>query len=189
MKMTVFIKTMKIHYVSQGIHENPETRITKKRAQQQKAHPEAYRSYTRIFIKSSWDVHKSQAKTSEHGPPGSTIIIFKEIIRFNNNNNHLTHGTPRFLPPRSSPRRGLPPPLRGGNSQTKESPVLPIPRYPALRREDTTSWNNGRPRLNNRIKFLKFIKLYKMFRHKVYKASYTSLLVIEYIKFNEVYQA
>ena len=41
--------------------------------------------------------------------------------------------------------RGLPPPLRGGNSSSKESPVLPIPSYPALCREDTTSWNHGRP--------------------------------------------
>ena len=38
------------------------------------------------------------------------------------------------------------PPLRGGNSWTKESPVLPIPSYPALCREDTTSWNDGRSR-------------------------------------------
>ena len=60
----------------------------------------------------------------------------------NNNNNHLTHGPPRFLPSRSSSWRGLPPPLRGGNSWTKESPVLPIPSYTALCREDTTSWNN-----------------------------------------------
>ena len=40
----------------------------------------------------------------------------------------------------------LPPPLRGGNSSSKESPALPIPSYPALCREDTTSWNHGRPR-------------------------------------------
>ena len=74
----------------------------------------------------------------------------------NNNNNHLIHGPPRFLPTRGSSRRGVLPPLRGGNSWTKESPVLPIPSYPALCLEDTTSWNNGRPRLNNRIKVPKF---------------------------------
>ena len=64
----------------------------------------------------------------------------------NNSCNHLTQGPPRFLPIRSSSRRGLPPPLRGGSSLSKESPVLPIPSYPALCREDTTSWNDGRPR-------------------------------------------
>ena len=34
----VFIKTMKIHYALEGIHENPETRITKKRQQQNATH-------------------------------------------------------------------------------------------------------------------------------------------------------
>ena len=38
------------------------------------------------------------------------------------------------------------PPILGGNSSSKGSPVLPIPSYPALCREDTTSWNDGRPR-------------------------------------------
>ena len=83
------------------------------------------------------------ARAIRRGPPGSTIIILKEIIRFNNNN--LTRGSPRFLPTRGSSRRGVLPPLRGGNSWTKESPALPIPSYPALCREDTTSWNHGRP--------------------------------------------
>ena len=72
-------------------------------------------------------------------------IIYKELIRFNN---HLTSGPPRFLPTRSSSSRGLPPPLRGGNSSSKESPALPIPSYPALCREDTTSWKHGRPRIH-----------------------------------------
>ena len=48
----------------------------------------------------------------------------------------------------------LPPPLRGGNSSSKESPALPIPSYPALCREDTTSWNHGRPRAGVRPKSL-----------------------------------
>ena len=126
----------------------------KKRARQQKTCPGPSWFYTRILITSCWNVHKSQAKTPVRGPPCSTIIIFKEIIRFNNNNNnnnnnHLTHGPPRFLPTRSSSRRGLPPPLRGGNSSFKESPALPIPSYPALCREDTTSWIDGRPSTPN----------------------------------------
>ena len=87
-------------------------------------------------------MHKSQAKTLIRGPPGSTIIIYKEIIRFN----HLTRGPLRFPPTTGFSRRGLPPPLRGGNSWCKESPALPIPSYPALCREDTTSWSHGRPR-------------------------------------------
>ena len=52
----------------------------------------------------------------------------------------------RILPTRGSSWRGLLPPLRGGNSSSQESPALPIPSYPALCREDTTSWNNGRSR-------------------------------------------
>ena len=32
-------------------------------------------------------MHKSQAKTTRCGPPGSTIVICKETIRFNNSNN------------------------------------------------------------------------------------------------------
>ena len=67
------------------------------------------------------------------------------------NNNHLTHGPPRFLPTWSSSRRGLHPPLRGGNSSYKEWPVLPTPSYPALCREDTTSWNDGRSRKNRAV--------------------------------------
>ena len=37
-------------------------------------------------------------------------------------------------------------PTSWGESWTKESPALPIPSYPALCREDITSWNDGRPR-------------------------------------------
>ena len=102
---------------------------------------------------SRWSGSQWSTRATGRGPPGSTIIILKEIIRFNNNNNnnnHLTHGPPRFLPTRGSCRRGVLPPLRGGNSWTKESPVLPIPSYPALCREDTTSWNDGRPRTHHK---------------------------------------
>ena len=150
MKMTRFIKTMKIHYVLKGINENPCTKTMKKRLRQQKAKFGAYRSYTRIFIKSFRNVYRIQARRAVRGPPGSTIIILKEILRFNNNNNnHLTHGPPRFLPTRGSSRRGVFPPLRGGNSWSEESPALPIPSYPAQCREDTTSWNDGRPSTQN----------------------------------------
>ena len=86
---------------------------------------------------------KTKARDTGRGPPGSTIIVYKELIRFNN---HFISGPPRFLPTRSSSSRGLPPPLRGENSSSKESPALPIPSYLALCREDTTSWKHGRPR-------------------------------------------
>ena len=79
-------------------------------------------------------------RPTRSGELNNNILIV--IILFN----HLIHGPPRFLPIRSSSRRGLPPPLRGGSSLSKESPVLPIPSYPALCREDATSWNDGRPR-------------------------------------------
>ena len=97
---------------------------------------------------------KTQTKTTRRGPPGSTIIILLVIItnnnnNNNNNNNHLIHGPPRFLPIRSSSWRGLPPPLRGGNAWCTERPVHPIPSYPALSREDTTFWNDGRPRTHH----------------------------------------
>ena len=71
-------------------------------------------------------MHKSQAKTPRRGPPGSTIIIFKELIRFN----HFTHGPPRFLPTRGSTWRRLPPPLRGGNHGPKSLLLSPYPAIP-----------------------------------------------------------
>ena len=103
----------------------------KKRARQQKTPPGARCFYTRILIQSCWNVHKSQAKTAGRGPPGSRIIIFKEMIRFNNNNNnHLTHGPPRFPPTRGSSRWGVLPPLRGGNSNIKSLLFSPYPAIP-----------------------------------------------------------
>lgn len=110
-----------------------------------------------FFYKSLENVHAAQARSTVRGPPGPTIIILKEMIRFNNN--HLTRGTLRLLPTRGSSWRGLHSPLRGGYSQCKESPVLPIPSYPALCCEDTTSWIHGRsgthPELQHNPKFYK----------------------------------
>ena len=154
MKMTVFIKTMKIHYVLKGINGETHTGSTKKRSRQQKAGIGRY-SFCLHFTDTFCKMYEiPAARVIRRGPPGSTLIIPKEIIGHNNNNNnnnnnHLTRGPPRFLPTRGSCRRGVLPPLRGGNSWTKESPVLPIPSYPALCREDTTSWNDGRPSTPN----------------------------------------
>ena len=74
-------------------------------------------------------MHKSQAKTIRRGPSGPTIIMLKDILRFNNNN-HPTHGPPRFFPTRRSSRRGLHPPLRGGNSNVKSLLFSPYPAIP-----------------------------------------------------------
>ena len=104
--------------------------MTKNRQRQEKALFERPVFRCRILYKSCWNVHKSQAKTAVRGPPGSTIIIFKEIKRFNNNNNHITHGPPHFLPTRGSSRRGVLPPLRGGNSNVKSLLFSPYPAIP-----------------------------------------------------------
>ena len=89
----------------------------------------------------SWGENKKKKPDVVH--LAQQQLFIKELIGFNN---HLTHGPPRFLPTRSSSRRGLHPPLRGGSWWSKEIPVHPIPSYPALSREDTTSWKHGRPR-------------------------------------------
>ena len=79
------------------------------------------------------------------------LYVFQRFLQLpdNNNNNHLTQGPPRFLLTRAFYRWAPHPPIRGGSSSSQESPVLPIPSYPALCREDTTSWNHGRPRTHN----------------------------------------
>ena len=147
--ISVFL-TVKIQYVLNGNHENPLTGITKKGSQQQKSPAATSCFRCRILYKRCENVHGAQARATRRGPPGSTIIIFENKIRFNNiNNNHLIHGQPCFLPSRRSSWRGLLPPLRGGNSSSRESPVLAIPSYPALCRDDTTSWNDGRPSTQN----------------------------------------
>ena len=102
-----------MHYVLKGTNGNPYTKTTKKGSRQQKATLARYSFRLGFTIRSYRNVHKSQAKTSGRGQPGSTIIIFKEILRFNNNknknknnnnnsNNHLNpfHGT-------DSPDKGL----------------------------------------------------------------------------------
>ena len=49
-----------------------------KEAQQQKTRPWSWCSRWGILYKSCWNVHKSQAKTSGRGQPGSTVIILKK---------------------------------------------------------------------------------------------------------------
>ena len=70
----------------------------------------------------------------------SSIIIYLEGIIFNNNNNHLKPWDTPFQRREQLPRRGLLPPILGGTSNLVilRTPALPTPRYPALRRQDTS---------------------------------------------------
>ena len=118
---------MKIHYVLKGSHENPCTRATKKKQQQQKAAPATYGFCLDFVDTFVGKCNGAQARRGVRGPPGPTIIIIKEIIRFNNN--HLTQGPPRFLLTRVFFRRAPHPPIVGGVYHLK-SPLLPP--YPAI---------------------------------------------------------
>ena len=73
-------------------------------------------------------MHGTAATASDvvGGELNNNILIV--IIRFNNN--HLTHGPPRFLPTRSSSRRGLLPPLLGGTHHVKSLLFSPYPAIP-----------------------------------------------------------
>ena len=118
------------------------SKVASRRSRQQKTHSGTYSFsvyFTDTFCKMC-TAPTPQAPTRSGGLNNNILLVIREF------NNHFIHGPPRSLPTRSSSRRGLLPPLRGGNWKCKESPVLPIPSYPALCREDTTSWNDGRPR-------------------------------------------
>ena len=80
---------MKIHYVLKGSHENPCTRATKKTQQQQKTTPATYGFCLDFVDTFVGKCNGAQARRGVRGPPGPTIIIIKEIIRFNNNNNNV----------------------------------------------------------------------------------------------------
>ena len=86
---------MKIHYVLKGSHENPETRSNKKTQQQQKTLPGTYVFCLDLVHTFVGKCNGAQARRGGRGRGAPTIIIIKEIIRFNNN--HLTQGPPRFL--------------------------------------------------------------------------------------------
>ena len=75
---------MKIHYVLKGINGETHTGSTKKRSRQQKAGigtSSFYLGFTDTFCK-MYEI--PAARVIRRGPSGSTIIILKEIIRFNN---------------------------------------------------------------------------------------------------------
>ena len=137
---------MKMHYVLKGSHENPCTRSNKKTLQQQKV-PAGTSGFCLDFIDTFvGKCNGAQARRGWRGRGEPTIIIIKEIIRFNNNNNNHLHPRATPLPPdRGSSRWAPHPPIRGGSSSSQEPPAPPKPSYPALCREDTTSWNHGRP--------------------------------------------
>ena len=84
---------------------------------------------------------------SENGRTRSTWLNYNYFQR--NNKIQQQSSYPRATP--FSTDKGLlsvrgSSPTSWGEFKCKESPVLPIPSYPALCREDTTSWNHGRPR-------------------------------------------
>ena len=79
--MRVFIKTMKIHYVLNGIHENPETRSMKKASQQQKTPVGTSGFRCRILIKSLANVHGAQARSTRRGPPWSTWLNYYYLLK------------------------------------------------------------------------------------------------------------
>ena len=153
---------MKLHYVLKGSHENPCTRSNKKTLQQQNCPAATYGVCLDFIDTFVGKCNGAQARRGWRGRGEPTIIIIKEIIRFNNNNNnHLTQGPPRFLLTRAFFRWAPHPPIRGGSSSSQESPVTPTPSYPALCREDTTSWNHGRPSTKNGLQ--KHLLLYTTF--------------------------
>ena len=101
-------------------------RESRKRGNNKKRHSLRPNGFAAEF---SIKCYGAQARATRRGPPGSTIIILKELVRFNNKKN-LIHGPPRFLPSRSSSWRGLPPPLRGGNHGPKSLLLSPYPAIP-----------------------------------------------------------
>jgi hypothetical protein len=118
----------------------------KKRAQQQKSRSGTSGFYLHFVDTFVGKCNGAQARRGGRGRGEPTIIYIKEIIRFNN---HLHPRATPLPPDRGSSRWAPHPPLRGGSSSSQEPPALPIPSYPALCREDTTSWNHGRPRTHN----------------------------------------
>ena len=128
----------------------------KKGSQQQKTTVGTYRFRTRILYKSFENVHGAQARATRRGPPGSTIIIDKEVITPNDNNNHYP-----TIPWNGFSRQGAPlgegflPHSVGGIDGPKSfllSPYPAIPPYvvrtlhPGLTddRENITSQNESR---------------------------------------------
>ena len=71
-----------------------------------------------------------QARRGGRGRGEPTIIYIKERIRFNNNNNHLTQGPPRFLLTRAFFRWAPHPPIRGGVHHLKSPLFTPYPAIP-----------------------------------------------------------
>ena len=118
-----------------GTNENPCTKVTKKRPQQQKTPVEI--QWFCLGLKTTFckNVHRARARVTRRGPPGSTIIILKEVIRFNNNNNNNNNHYPPipwdgFSRQGAPPGEGLPPPLRGGihNQRVSCSPHTQLSR-------------------------------------------------------------
>ena len=82
---------MNIHYVLKGSHENPCTRSNKKTQQQQKAQSGTYGFYLDFIDTFVGKCNGTQARRGERGRGEPTIIIIKEMLRFNNSNNSNKH--------------------------------------------------------------------------------------------------
>ena len=78
-----------------------------------------------------------QAPTRWGALNNNILIVTKGFNNNNNNSNHFIKGPHRFFPTGDPLGEGFFPPILGGNFQSKESPVLPIPSYPALCRVRT----------------------------------------------------
>ena len=116
----------------------------KKRGEQQKTHAGAYRSRCRILYTSLENVHGAQARATRRGPPGSTIIIYKELIRFNSDSNSstataTTSTTATIILPTGHPvssrqgaplREGFLPHFVGGTHHLKNLLFTPYPAIP-----------------------------------------------------------
>ena len=127
------MKNIKIHYVLNGIKENPCTRITKKGSRQQIPRFATYSFSLHLKDMISPYTRKTKARDTRRGPPGSTIIIYKEIIRFNNNNNNNHYPT---IPWDGISRQGAPlgdgflPHFVGGIQHLKSLLLSPYPAIP-----------------------------------------------------------
>ena len=79
---------------------------------------------------SHWSGSQWSTRATIRGPPGSTIIIYKHILRFNNNNHLHPRATPFSSRQRAHSRYGFLPHFVGGNDVVKRLLLSPYPAIP-----------------------------------------------------------
>ena len=89
-------------------------------------------------IKKTDSIVKNTVLQNRSGPARTTIIIYLEYIKFNNNNNHLHFHVGMLTQGRPDNSTTTSHPLRGWNRTFQERPVHPYPRHPALFCKDAT---------------------------------------------------